>query len=670
MNGLNIFTLIALTLLVCVMPACSKDDAIDMPDGDTPSRPMMSISIAMQGSRAASAIEGFEVGEGLENYLDIAHNSFRIYFFTSDNDIDPANWNRYIGTFSPIVKSGPETDVASVTSYSFWGEAPAELPKEFKIVAIFNWREYPVSGLTSEGTPVLKYGSDIISSIEDLCTHTSAQFQAIVLDAANDDWLDAHSPDRLIPFYGVRKYKLLDHIKAGDLTSDGELKGEAFVDLSRNTSDTDTSLPILRAMAKVEVILDNQLASFTEVAFSKVNSSGFCAPYRNSDDWAYDYTDYFNGYVYDKDFVRGVHLTYGATDQNKGEGTNDPDPKDDVVFKKVNDRTVTKGDDGKETVTPEKWVAYIPEYRNLGEGSSPTSIRVRLSVPKDEETSMTDTEYRYIYFSEEGRLDGSAFDVERNNIYRFTVSVNFSNGLMDVVADIQPFAEQKLNFQFGLIRDGRGDLMVPEIYELDEDGNTIITYPQYFIDFINDKNPKHKYPNAEDIDGNIITPEERIQLEDGDYYAIVVGENEDMADAVVWVKDRDECHVLSNFESTHVGDDQDCNARLVESFFGNNQSEKFYKDKFGYRRVHHFANHNSIVRHPRLDHLLFCMIANFGQPNQSQPQYYEVESWDETECTGWIILRDQETKEEIGFRKITSDGELGVSVNLDGSPKS
>lgn len=646
---LNILRTLALMIFISVISACSKDTLADLPIDESGIAPTVRFSVVMQDSRANAMTDGFEAGTGLENFLDISRKNFRVYFFNSDD-------NTYISTFRPLVNSaGGEVD-QSIIYYSFWGEVPKTLPGKFKIVVLFNWPEYPV-----ETAGVLKYGNDEIKTIKDLCTHPYAQFPALTLDG-DGEWLNTVDANRLIPFYGVREYVLADYISEKDKDENGELKAGTFIDLSRNGA-TDTSIPIIRSMAKVEVILEDPVLTFDAVKFSKVNHKGFCSPYRNDDSWNYDYSDYFQGYIYDADFVRGVHLTGG---------TNDTDPKDDVVFKRVNARTEMTDESGTNLVIPEKWVAYIPEYRNTGEGDNPSAIEVRLKALN---SNGRDGDISEIYFSKDGKATGGMFDVERNNIYRFIVNVNYKNGQLDVKVDIQPYAEQIINFQFGLVRDGRGDLKVlplgPELDEAgnpvtDENGNVIMIYPQYFVDFINDDNPKHKYPHAEDENGNPVQPEEYIKLEDGDYYAIVVGENDEMQDAVVWVKDKDECHVLSNFSSIVLDDSQDCSARLVETFFGNNQSEKFYKDMFGYRRVYHFANHNSIVRHPRVDNLLFRMIENFGQPNQSH-KYYEVESWDEASLTGWIILKD-ENGEEKGFRKITSDGQLGESVYLDGKP--
>lgn len=239
-------------------------------------------------------------------------------------------------------------------------------------------------------------------------------------------------------------------------------------------------------------------------------------------------------------------------------------------------------------------------------------------------------------------LLGEPIAILRNNIYRYIIT-----GANDINLDIQPFANHTLSFGFGLMRDSRGDLMVLP----DEDGN----YPEYFTEFAK----THPMPEEVDTDGN--STGNPLRLEDGDYYAIVVGESNDMTQATIWVKDRDECHVLSNFGTVH--NSQDCSARWVERFFGNNESEYFLKDIFGFRRVYHFDNHNSIVRHPQHDNLLFCYIENFQQAGQII-RYYEVESWDESTNIGWIILKDSDDN-EVGFQKITPDGTFGEIVPLN-----
>lgn len=309
---------------------------------------------------------------------------------------------------------------------------------------------------------------------------------------------------------------------------------------------------------------------------------------------------------------------------------------------------------------------YLPEVLNTG---TKDENEIKLTIVYETQLGeRTGDLYFRNYIS--GRLpeNSTFYDVQRNYVYRYTV---FSDPELEVLVDIQPFAEQVLNFGFGLIRDSEGDLMVVPTPERDEAGNlvydengkVIYTYPKYFTDFINDSNPNHKYPTEEDEDGNPTTGLE-IELTDGDYYAIVVGEDEEMSKAVVWVKDKDGCRVLSNYGM--MDNTQDCRSRLVQAFFGNNQSEKFHKDIFGYRRVYHFDNHNSIVRHPVDDSLLLCIITISEEIIQTR-KYYEVESWDESSHTGWIINRDDDGN-EVGFQEITSDGTLGEAIDMDGKP--
>lgn len=667
----TILTALASVILACVITACTNHTFSDIPEQVQP-RPSMSITIAMSGISRAGDTE-FEPGEGFENYLDITTNkNYRIYFFNDDNS--------FFGTFNVLVNSYiGSNDGNTVFYYRFKGEAPDKLPEKFKLVTLFNWPKYPQTVKISDGNSdreILKFDDTIINNIEDLCTQSSAQFTALTSPDKDGSWLDDKT-GRLIPFYGVREYDLTNYLSETDKTEEGDIKGSVIIDLSKDKDMNPTELPIIRAMAKVEVILNNPMASFEEVSMTKVNSKGFCAPYKNSG-WTYDYTDYYHDYKWDMDFVRGVHLTNGATTDNKGKGTNDATPAS-LNFKKVTA-------DG---VKPEKWVAYVPEYKNIGVENY-TSIRVKLKNPdavkSNDDTSEVEPSisiegdntsyYNYIYFADykNGQATTTRFDIERNNIYRFTITG--MNAGMDISAEIQPFAEQKLTFGFGLMRDSRGDLMVVKIPErdatgkvmVDEKGDTIYTYPQYFLDFVQ----KHDFPKEiqVDSDGNILKDEagnilykttEVKPTAKGDYYAIVVGEYESLSEADVWVKDKDGCHVLTNFgktvdNSNNSADHEGCNSRLVEMSFGNNQSEIFYKDKFHYRRVHHFDNHNSIVRHPVDENLLFCVIDNFGSPDEIR-KYYEVESWDGE--TGWIIVYDENNNETGDFRQITYDGNLG-----------
>lgn len=570
-------------------------------------------------SRSSSPGEDFENGVGYENFIDIYNDDYRIYFFDSEK-------NTFIDTFKPVLHPALNPDNPGENgSLMFEGYLFPEIGNKFKMVVLANWPAYPiVADDASSGSNSFSLVKGK-STIEDLTTHSSSQFDALSTPENGYSWLGG---GRLMPFYGVRSYDLTATHQSL-LDNEGNVLPGKVIDLSADP------IFLIRAMAKVEVYLDNPYASFESVEMSRINKKGFAAPYKDnaSDIWAFDYSDYYSesGGWTGNYCRKGVHLVSGSEVST-------------LSFTKVNDRKVN--DLG--SVTPEKWVAYIPEYRNRD--TDPASVVVKLKESSVIGSGNEDRLRSEFYFTSKGEappVGTYASDIERNNIYRFNI------GIDGAVVDIQPFSEQIVKFEFGLMRDARGDLMIlPDKY-----GN----YPEYFNAFVKNNHP---LPTEIDENGNVMEGGSKIKLEDGDYYAIVVGENESMSQAEIWVKDRTGCRVLTNYSSDA---DTECSARLVRSFFGNNQSEVFYKDIFGFRRIHHFVNHNSIVIHPVDNNLLFRIIKNFGESNHKE-HYYEVESWDDISHTGWVINKDDEGN-ELGFQKITDDGLLGEKVGLDGKPQ-
>lgn len=612
--------------LVLGLSSCIYQDDLCQEEYDKNELPTMSIFLGLD-TRTPLPGEDFEDGVGYENFIDINNDNYRIYFFDSES-------NTFIDSFESIIHPSfnPENP-APDGSLIFNGYLFPELGSKFKIVVLANWQNYPdlVKGETT---------------IAQLTTHVGSQFDALTTPDNGAPWL---GKDRLMPFYGVRSFDLSQ--THASCLKDGEVISGSRIDL------TAYPIPLLRSMAKVEVELDDSHVYFDAVELPRINNKGFSAPFQYRDDWKFDSSDYYSpSGGWPSNYARGVHLVNDVNDEDASQ----------LQFTKVTDRVVNA--DG--SVTLEKWVAYMPEYRNKNE-QKPASIRVKLNPSwlgdSSDESSTQTNRWREFFFTPDGEAptEGSyAPDIERNNIYRFKIDVD------GATLDVQPYTEHNVRFEFGLVRDDRGDLMVLKIPKRDENGNvvldekgdTVMTYPQYFLNFIADDNPNHKYPVEMDDDGKVIDGGTTIRLEDGDYYAIVVGEDGNMSNAEVWVKDRAGCRVLSNISSTT---DTECSARLVQQFYGNNQSEIFHKDIFGYRRIYHFDNHNTIVLHPVQNNMLFRVVHNFGQEGHTE-KYYEVESWDDSTHTGWIINKDADGK-EVGFQKITSDGVLGEAVDLNGS---
>ena len=202
--------------------------------------------------------------------------------------------------------------------------------------------------------------------------------------------------ERLIPFYGVHEYNNIE-FKPGEATLLPE------------------PITLLRAIAKVEVILktDEHLdLSFSEVKIRRYNKKGYCAPKD-----VFSQEDYDHGGEWNSDYVNSLHLV---------ENSNDAEDKTEN-FRFASQWTGTDGN------KYEKWIAYLPEYQNIDAGDRFSCIEVRLSVQTDED------EPHKVYFAsydENGKTNNNdntkRFDISRNNLYRFTITVRDSRLTVNV----------------------------------------------------------------------------------------------------------------------------------------------------------------------------------------------------------------------------------------------
>lgn len=330
---------------------------------------MLNISVRIP---AGAGTERYEDGEADEDYIDIAGGNYRIYFFDTDN--------RFIARFDT---SGYITaDGSDHCRYSVLGKVPDALVEHssFKMVVLANWPKYPEdSGVNA----VMTAGE---TTIADICDASWAQYDC--LTDGNVTAPTAVAPDSdagiLIPFYGVHEY--------GEVTfKPGE------------TTILSEPVMLLRAMAKVEVILETDGyfdMSFSSLKINRYNAKGYCAP----EDVSHQ-DDYDHNANWDEDYTRPPHLVEGRNDSG---------------VKELSCRRVRRwNEDGK---LYEKWTAYLPEYRNTGAGDAYSSIKAKFSFQTADDAPHT------IYFAgySGGHTDNSddkRLDIERNNIYRFTVTV-------------------------------------------------------------------------------------------------------------------------------------------------------------------------------------------------------------------------------------------------------
>ena len=378
----HIIRWLCLSALLCASVSCSKEmDAPDTPD--VPSGEEMTLHIGFKVPTRAVA-EGYEDGETDEDYIDIASGNYRIYFF----DVN----DKFIARFEP---SGfIATEGSDYCHYSVLGKAPDALVEHsnfFKMVVLANWPSYPedLNEKKEENLPLVEEKT----TIEEICTADWAQYDSLLDNETTPPTAIALNPDerKLMPFYGVHEYE--------DITF---TPGQATL--------LEEPVTLLRAMAKVEVILetdDDLDLSFSSVAINRYNARGYCAP---KDVFTQD--DYDHGENPDEDYVKDLHLT--------NEGKNDEDEKE-LVCRSVRMWTDEDG------TRHEKWEAYIPEYKNIDVGDTYSCIKVKLDDVQTEPYTIFFANY------DGGQTDNSdRLNIERNNIYRFIVTVHDSRFKVNV----------------------------------------------------------------------------------------------------------------------------------------------------------------------------------------------------------------------------------------------
>lgn len=244
--------------------SCSPEAVDGSPDDGR-----MQVCIGLRVPLNPQTGDDFEEGSMYENYIDVAGDNYRIYFFDSNN--------RFIARFLP-------SDVVAVegrnyVDYTVQGEVPEGMAiyRDFKVVMLANWPNYKDDNLEAG-----------VTTIKELCNADWAQFSR-----PSKQQLE---PDNLIPFYGVHEYK--------DVTFE---MGKPTV-LSEPVT-------LLRALAKVEIVLEYDKETLEIPARSKAyicgfNDKGYCAP-----SGVYSQNDYGQGTDWENDYLGTLHLI-GGKNQN------------------------------------------------------------------------------------------------------------------------------------------------------------------------------------------------------------------------------------------------------------------------------------------------------------------------------------------------------------------
>lgn len=517
-------------------------------------------------SRATPTPGDYEIGSAPENYIDIFGNDFRVYFFGQDD------------TFAAelkILTLTPESTSGVVKRYRLDGEINdpdfteiAQKTHKLKVVMLANWRgsyPEPVVGVTTI--------SDIAKSAAALYTFDFAPGADQLISRA-----------RPIPLFGVTN-----------------LLEKTFVAGMKTNLGT---LHLLRAYAKVRVRAGVGSRPITSVSMTRVNTRGYRAPLGVTDQDGYVHGNWADDYYHTPSIPA--------------------DPAE------VTDMGFVKGDDG-------EWTIYLPEYRNIADTDPkrPLDTRALIRVTFTGTDGRVITEYvDFKFYSKPpsfatGSEAGDHFDILRNTVYDYTLTKIDEFTDVNIEVDVQPYAEQWLLPDFGIMRDEEGDLRID--LEYDADGNVVrdengeIRLPDNFRRFLT-------------AYGKSLPP---FTLLEGDYYAIHLGSDGLLANAEIWVKDKDQDRVLSDL-SPESADDQHCSTRRVIYNSGYIKTEG-YKDQHGDLRLRHFPNHTSIVR-DRLGYTIF--------KDRDNKERLMVESWEPGSDTFWVVGTNNITGETIYMKYV------------------
>ena len=357
------FLYIGACLLAFVCFACTDEMEADGNSKERSVKLQLQLSLPMDASaRTTRMPSGFEAGSKYENYINV--NSYRIYFFDTNN--------KYIARFIPS-----KTVMAEATEYTLYsveGEVPEDVLRrasnnamDFKIVVLANWKKYkePEAG----------------SELGTICNADWAQFEILNFFGLDED--------NLIPFYGVNEYEDVPVQYGGTIT-------------------LEESIPLLRAMAKVEVVLNKEdelnteEMSFSGVTLHGYNSKGYCAP---------------TGGTYPQN--GHLHLIGGQNEEGSINKT--------IPFLQT------------QSNNKETWIAYVPEYDNTSNGANAAYIELSSDIQ---------TEAFVIRFADDQTdVTSTSFNITRNHLYRFNVKIKLVDGRIEAeVSDWKEEYENDFNF--------------------------------------------------------------------------------------------------------------------------------------------------------------------------------------------------------------------------------
>ena len=376
------YILLSMTLLLLTQTSCIYDN--DIPCGsEDPDLLVINLNLTVPSSSTGTRSTGHEpvAGSKDENYINVIEKDFQVLMFDKDGALVKGILSDFECKENDV--NGEMTSYTLTTKLSLSSNEDKERLKEFKIMVLANWESFE----RSNTKPAFEYPSfEEFEEFEDYNLSNiykerekfNFTFAAPTTESPKC-WVPSINDKRAIPMFGVTD----------------EVDLQFAIDMAKYGDGPSFNVPMLRAMAKVEII-DELIDRIGSVSLSSANQSGRFIP---------------------------------EIDERNGTNTGWSDPDTQIKTPSIPDNPgtidkiqfvqgpVVKGpdSDGKRT-----WVAYIPEmdFRDIDE-----NLRPQFTIYDGDE--QLDPKPFNNYINGEVVKDPNEYlpAVLRNHIYSFRVTI-------------------------------------------------------------------------------------------------------------------------------------------------------------------------------------------------------------------------------------------------------
>jgi hypothetical protein len=220
--------------------AMSSCNASDSPDDLSQKSDSVEITFTVNtGDDITRAVSGFDVGAGLENYIDV--NKLRVFF--SNYKFSSSKYGSALTEFAV-----DEVERISTTTYYIHGKiAETDIPAgDFRVVVGANWE-------------VQTYTSAQTNNIGYLCITEAAGYKYLYGSASDTGAGFVLDEDHLLPMYGIKEYE------------------SGTVDFVQGKEANLGQINLVRGMAKI-VVKPSTPTEFSNVMVTKMWNKGMSAP--------------------------------------------------------------------------------------------------------------------------------------------------------------------------------------------------------------------------------------------------------------------------------------------------------------------------------------------------------------------------------------------------------